>query len=132
MAVLSPAYMDAPYGHPVVEISSDYGGNINDYLAQRGELLRQFAIVKIEGPCASACTLMLGLPPGRVCVGAHAKLGFHLASSNSEESAKLADAQFMESYPGKVRAWVQKHGGLQHKVIWASTAETRQLVQNCH
>src|SRR2546428_14161140 len=63
-----------------VWIVSDRGGEIVQYLVEFTALERSGARVIINGPCDSACTLILGIiPSARLCVTARASFGFHAA-----------------------------------------------------
>ena len=64
----------------VVRISNDAGGQIGPYLDRLASLRSSGQTVVIDGPCLSACTLLLGIiPRERICVTPRAKLGFHAA-----------------------------------------------------
>src|SRR5262247_1573193 len=63
-----------------VRIVSDYGGQIGPYLEQFAALRHSGERVIIDGPCLSACTMILGvIPRNRICVTPRARLGFHAA-----------------------------------------------------
>src|SRR2546429_340551 len=76
---------DVPVGarvepHTDVWIVSDRGGEVVQYLVEFTALARSRARVIIDGPCESACTLILGIIPSpRLCVTARARFGFHAA-----------------------------------------------------
>ena len=56
------------------------GGQIGPYLEILAALRNSGERVVIDGPCLSACTLVLGvIPRDRICVTARARLGFHAA-----------------------------------------------------
>src|SRR6266508_2969277 len=61
---------DVPVGarvepHTDVWIVSDRGGEVVQYLVEFTALARSRARVIIDGPCESACTLILGIIPSR-------------------------------------------------------------------
>ena len=63
-----------------VRIMSDPGGQIGPYLENLAALRASGERVVIDGPCLSACTMVLGvIPHERICVTPRAKLGFHAA-----------------------------------------------------
>src|SRR5213076_3519286 len=63
-----------------VRIRADSGGQIGPYLENLVALRGSGERVVIDGPCLSACTLLLGvIPRERICVTSRAKLGFHAA-----------------------------------------------------
>src|SRR5215813_13373180 len=63
-----------------VRIVGDYGGQIGPYLEHLAALRHSGERVIIDGPCLSACTMVLGvIPRDRICVTRRARLGFHAA-----------------------------------------------------
>ena len=108
-----------------VWIVSDRGGEIVQYLVEFTALERSGARVIIDGPCDSACTLILGIiPSARLCVTARARFGFHAARSFDEDGRSLGSpggTQFLiNTYPEPVRAWILKNGGLSSRMIYLS------------
>ena len=90
----------------------DGGGRIGDYLDVVAALNASDAPLEIEGVCASACTMKLGVK--RVCIHANAQLWFHSARSPITGNADpLANAIMMQEYPPGIRAWVERSGALQ-------------------
>lgn len=90
--------MDAP---PVV-IQYDAGGSVAAYVMYVMQLYQRDVRVVIDGDCFSACTLVLALPPSRVCVTPRARLHFHAASANGVTS-QFATAWIWRQYPQKIR-----------------------------
>src|SRR2546421_8205796 len=87
-----------------VRIKEDPGGQIGPYLENLVALRGSGERVIIDGPCLSACTMVLGvIPHDRICVTARARLGFHAAwhpddggrPVTSREATKL----LMDIYP---------------------------------
>jgi hypothetical protein len=73
--------------------------------------------VVIDGPCYSACTMLLGmLPREQVCVTPRAVLGFHAAWNFDESGRRVTSAQatraLLDIYPPRVRGWIARRGGL--------------------
>src|SRR6201989_874484 len=63
-----------------VRIKSDPGGQIGPYLENLVALRGSGERVIIDGPCLSACTMLLGvIPRSRICVTPRARPGFHAA-----------------------------------------------------
>jgi len=100
-----------------IRIAGDAGGQIGAYL-QRHEKMRQSGErVVIDGPCFSACTMVLGaIPHNRICVTSRALLGFH-AAFHVDESGRQAtslggNSLLMDHYPPQVRNWIAQRGGL--------------------
>jgi hypothetical protein len=110
---------------PDVWIVSDRGGEIVQYLVEFTALARSHARVIIDGPCESACTLILGIIPSpRLCVTQRARFGFHAAWRFDEDGRPIGSpggTQFLiNTYPERVRAWILKNGGLSSRMIYLS------------
>jgi hypothetical protein len=61
-------------------ISNDSGGRIGIYLTKFSALRRTGQPVMIDGTCASACTIVVGMiPRNHICVTPRAALAFHAA-----------------------------------------------------
>src|SRR5438874_1812991 len=61
-----------------VSHGDDSGGRIGTYLTKYQALRKSGQRVVIDGTCASACTLVLGvIPHDRICVTSRAVLAFH-------------------------------------------------------
>ena len=78
--------------------------------------------VVIDGPCLSACTLVLStIPRDRICMTRRAVLGFHAArlidGRGREYLAPEATRMLEATYPTPVRAWIARRGGLKRKLI---------------
>jgi hypothetical protein len=110
-----------------VRIEGSTGGNALSYLALFEKLRQSGERIVIDGPCFSACTLVLvAVPRERICVTRRAILGFHAAKVvdlNGEEyptEARQATRVFAASYPAPIRVWINRHGGLTRKPIFLS------------
>ena len=124
-----PAFAD-------VRILSSGGGVVGTYLDFFNKVRASGERVVIDGPCLSACTLVLGtIPRNRICVTSKAVLGFHapyLVDKNgktfrSREITKAMNA----AYPANVRAWIKRHGGLSSNLIYLKGNELRSLYPRC-
>jgi hypothetical protein len=100
-------------------ITRDYGGFIDDYKAKYAVIRDRGDRVVIDGPCDSACTLVLGIvPTNRICVTPRARLGFHMAyyEQLAMDGTKILSyegtAEMMSYYPQSVKQWLSRHGGL--------------------
>ena len=92
--------------------------------------------VVIDGPCLSACTLLLGIiPRDRICVTPRAKLGFHAAWKPGANGNKMLSREgtraLWDIYPGNVRAWLARHGGLKPKMVYLSGTELAAMYTTC-
>jgi hypothetical protein len=120
-----------------VRILSSSGGAVEDYLRIFAQLRRSGERVIIDGPCFSACTLVLStIPKNRICVTRRAVLGFHAArwvdprtgrTSRAPEATRIVT----QSYPAGVRAWIKKRGGLTGKPIYLRGRELGSLYRRC-
>jgi hypothetical protein len=93
--------------------------------------------VVIDGPCLSACTLVLStIPQNRICVTKRAVLGFHaprIIDRQSGRSTRAPEATriVINSYPPGVRAWIRKRGGLSQKIIYLRGRELQAMYRRC-
>ena len=119
-----------------VRILSSGGGAVGDYLNFFAKVKQSGERVVIDGPCLSACTLVLStIPRKRICVTSKAVLGFHapyLVDKNgrtfhNRDVTRTIDA----AYPASVRAWIRKNGGLSQKVILLKGRELNALYPRC-
>src|SRR5437868_7955432 len=98
--------------HSAVRIVSDPGGQIGPYLENLAALRSSGERVIIDGPCLSACTMVLGvIPYERICVTSRARLGFHAAWHPGENGRQVTSAAatklLMDIYPEHVRSWIK-------------------------
>src|SRR5436853_6352798 len=94
--------------HSAVRIVSDPGGQIGPYLENLEMLRSSGERVIIDGPCLSACTMVLGvIPQERICVTSKARLGFHAAWHPGDNgrpiTSRAATQWLMDIYPERVR-----------------------------
>jgi hypothetical protein len=119
-----------------VRILSSPGGEATGYL-KFFELLQQSGEkVVIDGPCLSACTLVLSVvPQERICVTSRAVFGFHAARLVDQRGhnypAPEATRLVAASYPAGVRSWINQHGGLTAKPIFLRGRELAGLFSHC-
>ena len=105
-------------------ILSSSGGEVSSYLAVFARVRQSGDRVIIDGPCLSACTLVLStIPKNRICVTRRAVLGFHAPKYVDPRSGRMSRSSeatriVTQSYPAGVRAWIKKRGGLTQKVIY--------------
>jgi len=120
-----------------VRILSSPGGAVDAYLAAFARVRQSGERVVIDGPCLSACTLVLSsIPRNRICVTPRAVLGFHAPqwyypSTRQTMRASEATRLITTSYPPAVRAWIKKRGGLTQKVIYLRGKELAALYPRC-
>lgn len=108
-------------------INDDPGGQIGPYVEKIARIRASGEKVSINGPCLSACTMMLGLlPRSQLCATESATFGFHAAwrPENGQRIANTEATSFLFSvYPNSVRRWIKKKGGLTSRMIFASGSE---------
>ena len=123
-AALAAALTTSP-ASATIRIAGDGGGQIGAYL-QRHEAMRQSGErVVIDGPCLSACTMVLGaIPRNRICVTSRAVLGFHAAydldQNGMQVTSRGGTALLMNHYPQHVRSWIARRGGLSRQMMFLS------------
>lgn len=107
-----------------VRIEASTGGNALSYLSLFQSLHESGQRIVIDGPCLSACTLVLiTIPRSRICVTRRAILGFHAAKvvdrygGQYPAEANEATRAIAASYPAPIRDWIRRHGGLTRKPI---------------
>ena len=120
-----------------VRILSSSGGMVEDYLRTFAQIRQSGERVIIDGPCLSACTLVLStIPKNRICVTRRAVLGFHAAQWVDPRTGRISRAPeatriVTQTYPAGVRAWIKKRGGLSQKVIYLRGRELAALYPRC-
>lgn len=92
-------------------VGNDMGGNIMEYHRAVKRIEASGEPVRIDGLCASACTLYLRLPSKQLCITPRARFGFH--ASNQAWGTRA----MWNEYPGWVRQWITTHGGLTKRQI---------------
>ena len=119
-----------------VVIKSDPGGQIGPYLENLAVLRGSGQKVVIDGPCLSACTMVLGvIPRERICVTSRARLGFHAAWHPGEDGhpipSREATALLMSIYPEHVRSWIARRGGLSPRMKYLAGRELASMYHTC-
>jgi hypothetical protein len=128
--------MNVSSASATVRISDDRGGQIGDYLAKYHALRENGDQVMIDGTCASACTMLLGMiPRTRIGVTPRAVLAFHSAwtpTSEGEQISSPGNYYLWSNYPSDVRRWIIGHGGLHSRIIYLSGRELAAMYPACH
>lgn len=119
-----------------VRILSSSGGEVSGYLRLFSQLRRSGERIVIDGPCPSACTLVLStIPRNRICVTSKAVLGFHAPQLVDQLGRKSRSSQITRavaaSYPAAVRAWIQRNGGLKQKLIFLRGRQLSAIYPRC-
>jgi len=126
---LAPASAD-------IRIEGSPGGEVDSFLRFFAQVRHSGERVVIDGPCFSACTLILSaVPRNRICVTARAVLGFHAAKYvdeyGEEYPAPEATRVMNAAYPSTVRGWIKKHGGLKRVPIFLSGHDLAAMYPRC-
>jgi hypothetical protein len=134
-AVVAALAVSAAQG--AVRIRADAGGQIGPYLENLVALRGSGERVIIDGPCLSACTMVLGvIPRERICVTPRARLGFHAAWHPGDNGrpipSRAATRLLMEIYPEHVRSWIARRGGLSPRMMYLSGRELAAMYQTCN
>jgi hypothetical protein len=119
-----------------VRIGGSPGGEASSFVEFFEQLRRSGQRVVIDGPCFSACTLVLSIVPrGRICVTPRAVLGFHAArlvdQYGYEYPAPDATRVVAATYPAPIRNWIRRHGGLTRRPIFLGGRELWAMVPLC-
>jgi len=133
-AVLTAASASA--ASAVVRITSDTGGQIGPYLETLAAIRDSGQRVIIDGPCLSACTMILGvIPRERICVTRRARLGFHAAwhhGDNGRPATNRGGTQLlMAVYPQNVKNWLSRRGGLTREMKYLTGRELASMYPTC-
>ena len=119
-----------------VRIVNDAGGQIGPYLERLSAIRNSGERVVIDGPCLSACTMILGVVPhDRICVTSRARLGFHAAWNPGVDGRPVTSRGgtqlLMEVYPQNVKRWIARNGGLTPNMVYLRGRELESMYQPC-
>lgn len=98
-------------------ITGDNGGVMPLYEKRFQAAARKGEKVVVDGPCKSACTLVLSyVPIERICVTPRASFGFHKSRWLYYRTGKITPApdltkRVFESYPAPIQQWIEARGG---------------------
>ena len=117
-------------------IMGSLGGAVVPYVELFERIRDSGERVIIDGPCLSACTLVLSLVPSdRICITPRAVLGFHAARSIDDKGRSYAEPEatrvVLEAYPKPVRDWIERRGGLTTRVLLLRGRELAAIYPSC-
>jgi hypothetical protein len=119
-----------------IRILGSSGGEVGPFLNLFERVRASGERVVIDGPCLSACTLVLSMVPNdRICVTRRAILGFHAARSMDQRGRMYAEPQaselVLEAYPSAVRGWIRHRGGLTSRLLLLRGRELAAIYPSC-
>lgn len=119
-----------------IRIEGSPGGEAGSFVEFFDRVRQSGERVVIDGPCFSACTLVLSLvPKSRICMTRRAILGFHAAKHvdqfGGEYPAPDATRVVAATYPAPIRAWIRRHGGLTSEPIFLYGRELAGMYPRC-
>jgi hypothetical protein len=140
---ISKAFFLAALLYPVVSpadaevrILASPGGQVGLFLDLFERVRESGERVVIDGPCLSACTLVLStVPNNRICVTRRAVLGFHAARSIDRRGRLYAEPEasqaVLAAYPAPVRGWISRRGGLTSRLLVLRGRELAAIYPTC-
>jgi hypothetical protein len=143
MAILKAVFLAAVASAPVVppaqaevRILASAGGQVGTFLDLFERVRASGERVVIDGPCLSACTLVLSMVPNdRICVTRRAVLGFHAARSIDRRGRIYAEPEaselVLQTYPAPVRGWIRSRGGLTSRLLLLRGRELAAIYPTC-
>lgn len=120
-----------------VRIEASPGGEATSFLRYFEMLRESGQRVVIDGPCFSACTLVVDVVPrSRICVTRRAVLGFHAARLVDESNGDVFPAPeatriVEQAYPVPIRQWIARHGGLTSRPLFLRGRELAAFYPVC-
>ncbi len=119
-----------------IRIIQSPGGEVGPFLDLFEQVRASGERVVIDGPCLSACTLVLSMVPGsRICVTKRAVLGFHAARSVDRRGRVYAEPEasdiVLRAYPEPVRDWISRRGGLTSRLLLLRGRELAAIYPRC-
>jgi hypothetical protein len=126
----------SPLAQAEIRILGSPGGQVGPFLDLFERVRASGERVVIDGPCLSACTLVLSMVPNdRICVTRRAILGFHAARSIDTRGRIYAEPQaselVLEAYPSAVRGWIRHRGGLTSRLLLLRGRELAAIYPSC-
>jgi len=130
------ATLALPPARAEVRILASPGGQVGLFLDLFERVRASGERVVIDGPCLSACTLVLDMvPANRICVTRRAVLGFHAARSIDRRGRMSAEPEatqvVLAAYPAAVRGWIRRRGGLTSRLLLLRGRELAAIYPSC-
>ncbi|MES1147651.1 MAG: hypothetical protein ABUL53_00550 [Bradyrhizobium guangdongense] len=134
--ILAAALLVSAPASAEIRIIQSPGGQVRPFLELFDKVAETGERVVIDGPCFSACTLVLSIVPGeRICVTKRAVLGFHAARSVDRRGRFYAEPEaseaVLQAYPGPVRDWISRRGGLTSRLLLLKGRDLAAMYPRC-
>ena len=134
--IVATAALCAAPAKAEVRILASPGGQVGPFLDLFDRVRASGERVVIDGPCLSACTLVLSTVPNeRICVTRRAVLGFHGARSIDRRGRMYAEPEaskeVLAAYPMAVRNWISRRGGLTSRLLLLRGRELAAIYPSC-
>lgn len=117
--------------HNVLTVRSDRGGQLIRYMRRVKKASDRQSLVRIAGPCDSACTLFLALPPKQLCLLPGASFRFHHPYGSTKRNNDIAARYMMKSYPRWVQTWLRRNGGLTSSLKEMNHQYASRFIKRC-
>jgi hypothetical protein len=119
-----------------LRIVASSGGEVASYLQLFAMVRQTGERVIIDGPCLSACTLVLSaVPEDHICITRRAVLGFHAARRLDRQGqfyAAPSETRLLAStYPAPIRSWIERNGGLTERPIFMRSRQLATFYRLC-
>jgi hypothetical protein len=119
-----------------IRILGSPGGQVGPFIDLFDQVRASGERVVIDGPCLSACTLVLSMVPrDRICVTRRAVLGFHAARSVDQSGRSFTEPEaselVLQAYPAPVRGWIRRRGGLSSRLLVLRGRELAAIYPSC-
>src|SRR6202140_2481653 len=130
------ASLALPPAQAEVRILASPGGEVGPFLDLFERVRASGERGVIDGPCLSACTLVLSVVPSdRICVTRRAILGFDAARSRDRRGRMYAEPEASElvqdAYPSAVRVWIRHRGGLSSRLLLLRGRDLAAIYPSC-
>jgi hypothetical protein len=119
-----------------VTIQRDMGGDLGLYEVRLGVYASLGIKVRIDGVCASACTILTRLPANLVCATQKAELHFHKTRASGSANVSAArleqeNSRLLALYPSGIRTWINIRGGLTDEILTMPPQAVSHYLRSC-
>jgi len=122
--------LSIPYCHAKT-VRFDMGGYVEEYRAMWTKVARSGEQVRIDGPCVSACTMVLSIVPAeRICITRRAVFGIHQVSIGDKKYLK-GTRQMVREYPKWVQQWLKGKRPLHYEPVWLYPKDIGKNLRRC-